>query len=106
MDKERKKWRAIIHIIIDVILFLSKQNLFFRDRREDFDSQNQGNFLETVKLIAKYNLVMNDHLSHMQVSKKRMSTYLSPTIQNQLIELLGKKVKNLILKEIKETAYF
>jgi len=22
MDKERKKWRAIIHIIIDVILFL------------------------------------------------------------------------------------
>jgi len=106
MDKERKKWRAIIHIIIDVILFLSKQNLFFRDRREDFDSQNQGNFLETVKLIAKYNLVMNDHLSHMQVSKKRMSTYLSPTIQNQLIELLGKKVKNLILKKIKEAAYF
>ena len=45
-------------------------------RREDFDSQNEGNFLETVKLIAKYNPVMNDHLSHMQVSKKRMSTYL------------------------------
>jgi len=25
----RKKWRAIIRIIIDVILFLSKQNLYF-----------------------------------------------------------------------------
>jgi len=31
MDKERKKWRTIIHIIIDVILFLSRQNFFFVD---------------------------------------------------------------------------
>jgi len=36
MDKERKKWRAISRIIIiDVNFFLSKQNLFFRDHRED-----------------------------------------------------------------------
>jgi len=35
MDKERKKWRAISRIIIDVILFLSKQNLSFRNHRED-----------------------------------------------------------------------
>jgi len=35
MDKERKKWRTIIRNIIDVILFLSKQNLFLRDHRED-----------------------------------------------------------------------
>jgi len=39
MDKERKKWRAIIRIVIDVILFLNKQNLSFRCHREDFDSK-------------------------------------------------------------------
>ena len=38
MDKERKKWTAIICKIIDVILFLSKQNLSFRGHRENFDS--------------------------------------------------------------------
>jgi len=35
MDKERKKWRTISRIIIDVIFFLSKQNLSFRGHRED-----------------------------------------------------------------------
>jgi len=63
MVKERKKWRAIICITHDVILFLSKQNLYFRGHREYFDSKKQGNFLESVKLIAKYNPVMNEHLS-------------------------------------------
>jgi len=47
MDKERKKWRALIHIIIDVILFLSTQHLSLRGHREDFDSKMQGNFLES-----------------------------------------------------------
>ena len=35
-----------------------------------------------------------------------MTTYLLPTIQNELIELFGKKVKHLILKEIKAAKYF
>jgi len=47
MDKEREKWRALIHIIDDVILFLSKQNISFRGHRENFDSKKQGNFLES-----------------------------------------------------------
>ena len=35
-----------------------------------------------------------------------MTTYLSPAIQNELIELFGKKVKDLILEEIKTAKYF
>jgi len=46
LDKELKKWRTIICIIIDVVLFLSKQNLFFRDHRQDVDSKNKVTFLK------------------------------------------------------------
>ena len=35
-----------------------------------------------------------------------MVTYLLPTIQNELIELLGKKVKDRILEELKTAKYF
>ena len=35
-----------------------------------------------------------------------MTTYLLPTIQDELIELLGKKVKHFILEEIKAAKYF
>jgi len=85
MDKGRRKWGAIIRIIIDVTLFLTMQYLSYRGHREDVDSKHQGNFLEAVKLIAEYNPVMNKRLSDIQVLKKRMSTYLSLNIQNQFI---------------------
>jgi len=53
----------------------SKQNISFRGHCEDFDSKKQDNFLETVKLIAKYNPVMNKHLSDMQVSERLQICY-------------------------------
>ena len=65
-----------------------------------------GNFLETLKLLANYSAVINEHIFGTQISKKGMTTYLSPTIQNELIELLGKKVKDLILEEIKTAKCF
>ena len=86
--------------------FLSKQNLPFRGHREDSNSRNQGNFLETLKLLSNYSTVINEHIFGTQLSKKGMTTSLSPAIQNELVELLGKKVKDLILEEIKTAKYF
>ena len=48
--------------------------------------KKQCNVLDAVKLIAKYHPVMIEHLSDIQALTKRMPTYLSPTIQNQLID--------------------
>ena len=56
-------------------------------------------------MLAKYNAVIKKHLSVIQLFSKGITTYLSPTIQNELIELLGKKA-NLILEEIKAEKYF
>ena len=61
IDEERKKWKAILESVVDVILFLNKQNLPFRGHREAFESNNQGNFWETVKLLAKYSPVLSKH---------------------------------------------
>ena len=54
--------------------FSKQAKSFFSGHLEDFDSKKQGNFLETVKTIAEYNPVMTEHLSDIQVSKKRTST--------------------------------
>ena len=106
MDKEKNKWREILHSVVEVIKFQCKQNFPLRGHREDSNSRNQGNFLETLKLLAKYNAVIKERLSVIQLSSKGMTTYLSPTIQNELIKVLGKKVKHLILEEIKVAKYF
>ena len=106
IDAETDKWKNILHGVLDVIIFLSKQGLPFRGHREGFDSRNQGNFLETIKLIAKYNPMISQHLSNIQLSQKWMTTYLSPMIQNEIITLLADNVKKLIIKEVKEARYF
>ena len=63
MDKEKYKWRKILHSVVEVIQFPCKQNLPLCGHREDSNSRNQGNFLETLKLLAKYNAVIKEHLS-------------------------------------------
>ena len=68
MDKEKNKWREILHSVLKVIKFLCKQNLLLRGHRGDFSSKNQGNFLETLKLFTKYNAVIKEHLLVIQLS--------------------------------------
>ena len=45
VEKEKKKFRDILHSVLNVILFLARQNLSFRGHREDAISLNKGNFL-------------------------------------------------------------
>ena len=106
MNKEQNPWREILQSVVAVTKFISKQNLSFHGHREDSNSRNQGNFLETLKLLAKYSTVIKEHISGTKLSEKGMTSYLSPTIQNELIALFGKKVKDLILEEIKTAKYF
>ena len=73
-----------MHSVVEVIKFLCKQNLSLRDHREGSNSRNQGNFLETIELLAKYNAVIKKHLSVIQLSSKGVTTYLLATIQNEL----------------------
>ena len=106
MDKEKNKWREILHSVVEVIQFLRKQNFSLRGHRENSNSRNQGNFFETLKLLTKCNAVIEEHFSVIQLFNNGMTKYFLPTIQNELIELLGKKVKHLILEEIKAAKYF
>ncbi len=43
IDIEQKKWRDILHRLLDVTLFLAKQNLAFRGHNEDSSSLNKVN---------------------------------------------------------------
>ena len=59
-----------------------------------------------MKLLAKYSPVLSKQLADTRTSKKMTTTYLSPTIQNELILLVSDKVKNIIVEEVSEAKYF
>ena len=57
---------------------------------------NPGNFLVLLKYLAKFDPVMRSHLDSV-FRKSGCILYLLPTIQNEIINLLGERVcKNII----------
>ena len=44
IDEERKKWKAVLESVVDVIFFLRNQNLPVRGHRKAFKSNTKGIF--------------------------------------------------------------
>ncbi|XP_031334591.1 zinc finger MYM-type protein 1-like [Photinus pyralis] len=107
--REEKKWRDILKRILDVILFLARQNLSLRGHRESYkDScvENHGNFLELIHFLSNYDSVLAEHLTRVKLSNKLTPTYLSPEIQNEFINLLGDHVRRRIISDVNDAKYF
>lgn len=109
MEMEKKKWRDILHRLLDITLFLAKQNLPFRGHKEDESSLNKGNFLEMVEMLSKYDAVLKEHLMRLKQSTCKLKasiSYLSPTTQNEFISVLANHVKEKLVMDIKSAKYF
>lgn len=98
--------REILKVIIDVLLYLARQNIAFRGHDESFLSINQGNFLELVKVISQYHPIMQQHLDKIQNKKKNRLTYMSHDTQNCLLKILAEQIRLKILKEVQKAGLF
>lgn len=92
--------RKILLRMIDSICFLGKQELAFRGHYEDDNSLNKGNYLELLDLLAMEESNMRDHLENATGFRGTSSE-----IQNELIELISKKLKNTIEHELSVTDF-
>lgn len=109
MEAEKKRWRDMLHRLLDITLFLAKQNLPFRGHRESESSLNKGNFLELVEMLSKYDAVLKEHLMRLKQSTCKLQsavTYLAPETQNEFIDILANQLKDKLVMEIKAAKYF
>lgn len=98
--------REIVKIIFEALLYLARQNNAFRGHDEHWSSSNQGNFLELVKLLGKYNPLLSAHLSKIQSVQKNRLTFLSNVSQNNMLSVMGEMVREEILKRVKQAGVF
>ncbi|XP_065651229.1 uncharacterized protein LOC136079421 [Hydra vulgaris] len=105
IQTEKEKWRNILKVVIDSIMFCAKNNLAFRGCSNIIGEPNSGIFLNTIELIARYHHPLAEHITNVKLKQKSVS-YISPQIQNELIELLGSKVKSDIVTRIKKAKYY
>jgi len=100
ISNEAKFWRNILTRIIKIILSLTAGNTALRGNESK--QYSEGNFLRTVKLLAEFDPVLQTLLNDKEYHIK----YLSPTIQNELIGILGSNLQTLICDEIKKCSCF
>ena len=100
------KNRQILKWVIKTIILCGKQYNALRGHREDIhnSSNNCGNFLAILKLLSETN---SDLKHHLDAPSARNATYISPYIQNELIEIISYDIlQKGLVEEVKEAKFF
>jgi hypothetical protein len=117
-----------MHRLVDIIKLIGKRGLSYWRAKNveaaytlDNPALDHGNFLEIVLLLSKYDPLLKEHVdkvvSKSQKAKGRqsetksgrpggLSTFLSKTTADYIIEELGLLMKKQIAKHIKQSEFF
>ena len=97
-----KEKRHYIKTVADILLLCARQNIALRGHRENEDALNKGTFLEILRYTAKCDKVVADRLQE----GPRNAIYTAPAIQNQILDILGRMVRQQVCNGAKEAGVF
>ena len=104
---EKKKYRsALLERIIEVVKFLAERGLAFRGSNEIIGSHDNGNYLGLLELLAKFDPFMAKHIQAHANKGKGHTSYLSKTICEEFIGLIGSSIHDSIICELKNSKYY
>ena len=101
-------WKELLRRVISVVKFLSSRGLAFRGKDELIVSthKNNGNYHGILELLAQYDSFLAEHISKYANKGSGHTFYISSTICDEIINLMGQQVLKIIVDEIKEAKYF
>lgn len=103
---ENKYWFEVLRRVVSVTKFLSTRGMSFFGRNESIGSLNNGNFLGCMELLSEYDPFLAKHLEKHGNPGSGRTSYLSSTIITEFVELMGNKVLNSIITDVKKAKYF
>lgn len=111
LQKTIENNKKVIESLLRIVMLCGKQGLALRGHRDDNivwtnkgegESDNHGNFIELVRFRAESDEVLRHHLQ----SAPRNAIYTSKTIQNELVHIIGSRIRGDILREIEQEKYY
>lgn len=106
VQTEKNYWKEVLTRVVAVVKSLSSRGLAMRGHDDKFGSTYSGNFVMSLELIAEFDPFLKNHISEFGNNGKGTTLYLSFTVFEQFIEIMGEKVKKTIVNEIKNAKYF
>lgn len=103
---EKLYWENVLKRVVSVVKFVCTRELAFRGTEEKFGSLKNGNFLGLLELISEYDNFLDLHIKRFGNPGSGNVCYLSKTICNEFINLMGDMVRNEIISELKKSKYY
>lgn len=105
-EEQTRYWREVLKRVVETIKFMAERGLPFRGDEEYFGSSRNGNYLGILELVAKFDPFLSQHIAKFGVAGTGTVSYLSKTICEELIHLMGRKLVKAIIAEIEVAKYF
>lgn len=107
VEDEISYWRNVLKRVVAVVRSLAAAGLPLRGHFERFGTtHNCGNFIMCIELIAEFDPFLASHISKYGNPGQGHTSYLSSTTYEEFLKLMGKKVTDIIVEEIKAAKYF
>lgn len=109
-----KQNRKFLSSIVETIILIGRQEIALRGHRDsgpislELPSNNDGNFRSLLRFrVASGDTTLNEHLSRVDsMLSSRATSYTSPRIQNELIEICGTVILDKIISKVNEAECF
>lgn len=88
--------KCVFERLVAITLYLARQNIAFAGKQN-----NSGNFYELVQMVSQFDMVLKTHLENGGRIK-----YLTPETQNELICIIGNKIRRSILNQVMRSKYY
>jgi hypothetical protein len=92
--------------VISVIKFACERGLALRGENETLGSASNGNYLGLLELLSDYDDFLKQHIQNHSNLGSGHVNYLSSTICDEIVDLMGKRVLNEIVSRIQTSRYY
>lgn len=105
-EEVRGYWRKVLMRVVSTIKFIAERGLAFRGDNELVGSPRNGNFLGIMELIAQYDPFLATHIKEHANKGSGHTNYLSSSVYEEIVNLMGESVQNEIIGRIKKSKYY
>ncbi|XP_040285919.1 zinc finger MYM-type protein 1-like [Bufo bufo] len=110
LEVETLYWRKVFKRCLIVIQHLAERGLLLRGKDEIIGSPHNGNYLGILEEMSKFDAFLEEHIKHYANKIKGHTSYLSSTVCEELIQILGSKggskVLCKIMDELKKVKFY
>ena len=106
--KEKEQNRAALRVLVETVILCGEQELPLRGDKDsgplslEKPLHKDGKFRALLRFRASYDETLRKHV----INSPKNATYLSPDIQNEIIEVCGKLIQQEIVNRVNQNKYF